>query len=294
MHQHRRPDPVDGERDRVVAADQIAHHGRLDIGAGRRFRQQHSQPAHHLLAAGVRGHALGAGFLVPARQGHPWPFFGSVGREQRCIGAFGQERAHRCLQPGVAGVADAVHDDRQPVQPGDGRALSHLEDDPGARGRHLLQPGHSPCLAHRVVREGHVVAHTHGPQVLRPLGDIECAVGKVALGPRRSGRQLGLHQEMVGRRGRGLEVEALHGADAPIGPVRQQHRRHRRAVGAETAGAVLPQRRAAAPALADAAHGVDQVPVLGAAPSVRGRLAALVALEVVLHPVGAQVGLARA
>ena len=123
-------------------------------------------------------------------------------------------------------------------------------------------------------------------------GHIECRVGQVPLGPRRGGRQLRLHQEMVRDGGRGLEVETLHGGDAPIRPVRQQHGCHRRSVGPEPSGFVFPEGRAAAVGLADPVHGLDEIPVLGAAPAVGGRAPVLVALEVVLHPVRAEVGLA--
>ena len=93
---------------------------------------------------------------------------------------------------------------------------------------------------------------------------------------------------------RRLEVEPFHRADAAIRPMRQQHRRHRRAVRTEPRRLVFPEGGAAAVGLPHSAHGVDQIPVFGAAAAVGvGRLG-FVALEVVLHPVSAEVDLARA
>jgi hypothetical protein len=66
----------------------------------------------------------------------------------------------------------------------------------------------------------------------------------------------------VERRGRRrLEVEALHRADAAVGPVRQQHEGHRRAVPVELL-LVLPEGAPAAALLAHLPHAGDHVVVL--------------------------------
>ena len=67
---------------------------------------------------------------------------------------------------------------------------------------------------------------------------------------------------MVRRGRRRFEEEALHRADAAVGPEGQQHRSHRRAVLAEPA-AVLPQRPPASVISTDLPHGLHHVVVLG-------------------------------
>ena len=50
--------------------------------------------------------------------------------------------------------------------------------------------------------------------------EVEAPVWKATLGSRRPHRELRLDEKMVWRGGRGLEVEAFHGTDATVGPVR--------------------------------------------------------------------------
>ena len=104
--------------------------------------------------------------------------------------------------------------------------------------------------------------------------------------------QLALGEEVVRRGGRRLEVEALHRADAPVGEVRQQHRRHRRAVGLEPV-AVLPEGPAAAVVgvLPEPAHGGEHRLQLGPAALALGRLlpgpsGRVLALEPLVVPLG--------
>ena len=134
----------------------------------------------------------------------------------------------------------------------------------------------------RLGAPGHVVLHAHQLQMLDARVEVEVAVGQITLRTRRRRRQLRLHEEMERRGRRGLEVEALHRTDASVGPVRQQHERHRCAVVVEV-GAVLPQRHPAAALLTDVGHRRHDASVLGV-----GGLA-LVTEVVPLGPAGDEV-----
>ena len=147
----------------------------------------------------------------------------------------------------------------------DERAVGHLEDHPRPRGGQLGEVGVGPGGRGGLGGGGEVVAHAHQLQVADARVDVEGAVGQVALGGARRGAQLDLGEEVERRRGRRLEEQALHRADAAVGPVRQEHQRHRRAVAVDLL-LVLPERPAAAVLLADLAHGVHEVAVLARRP----------------------------
>ena len=79
---------------------------------------------------------------------------------------------------------------------------------------------------------GHVIADAEHLQVVD--APVEVALGRRARTVRKTTLCIGsgfgelvLIQEVEGRRRRCLEVEALHGTDTPVGPVRQEHQRHR-------------------------------------------------------------------
>ena len=110
------------------------------------------------------------------------------------------------------------------------------------------------------------------------LVDAQVGVRQVTLGPRRRGRQFRLEQEVIRGGSRRFEVQTFHRTDAAIGPMRQQHRSHRRAVRAEAFALVLPQGPATAELLTDLVHGRDHQRVLG----IRAR--ALVPVEIVRSP----------
>ena len=101
---------------------------------------------------------------------------------------------------GVAGVADLEGPER--VDELEGRVGSRLLLELGIEGHVVLDAEHLQVLD----AEGHV-----GPA---GIGDPDHGVGRLE-------GQLRLVDEMERRRGRGLVVEALHRADAPVGPVRQ-------------------------------------------------------------------------
>ena len=115
-------------------------------------------------------------------------------------------------------------------------AVGHLEDDPRARGgdlgerrrccgRSRSSGRRSPCSTSRRTSAG-----------AGCRGRTRSASARPARRAGRAGRSTGAVdssswlRKWYGRGGRGLEVQALHRADAAVGPERQQHQRHRRAV----------------------------------------------------------------
>ena len=94
--------------------------------------------------------------------------------------------------------------------------------------------------------DGHVVLDAEHLEVLDAQGDVgRAGVGQTDHGVGGLQRQLGLVDEMERCRGRGLVVEALHGTDAAVGPVRQDGQR----IGGPVVvhrGVVLPHDAAAA------------------------------------------------
>jgi len=176
-------------------------------------------------------------------------------------------------------------------QRGDELGTGHLVHRPGSGGRHLGQVLDVAGLVPSGLGGREVVLHAHQLEVLDPAGHVEGAVGQVPLGPGRHGGELGLVQEVERRGGRRLEVEALHGADAAVGPVRQEHEGHGRAV-ADELRLVLPHGPTAALLGPHGLHRLDEVPVLVVAAAVGGRLPALVAGEVPAGPAVDEVVLA--
>ncbi len=123
-----------------------------------------------------------------------------------------------------------VPDDGLVAQGRDEVAVGDLEDVPRAGHRHLGQGGHLLGLVDGAGGVGQVVLHAQELEVRDAAGDVETRVGQAAHRVARRRRELGGVDEVVGRRRRRLEVEALHRADAAVGPVRQEHQGHRRAV----------------------------------------------------------------
>ena len=91
---------------------------------------------------------------------------------------------------------------------------------------------------------------------------VDRPVRQPDLGLRGALGQLGLVDEVIGRGGRRLEEQALHGVDAAARPVRQEHQGLGRAE-AVLAVAVLPHGAPAPVALAHRLHGLDDGAVLG-------------------------------
>ena len=198
----------------------------------------------------------------------------------------------RLLEPLDLGVADVGEHRGLVGQRLDQRAVGHLEHDPRRRLGQLGQVGVLAGGGDGLGRSGHVVAHAQHLQVVDAPVDVERAVRQVALRRARPGRQLDLGQEVERGGRRRLEVQALHRADAAVGPVRQQHQGHGRAVAVELP-LVLPEGAAAAVLLADLLHGQHDVAVLAV------RLLLLVAAVVPPGPrrdeaLGLGVGLERA
>ena len=110
-----------------------------------------------------------------------------------------------------------------------------------------------------------------------PTVGVVVHVAELAHGIRRALGHRGRRQEVVRRRSGRFEEQAFHRRDAAVGPERQQHQGHRRAV-LTVLGVVLPQRPTAALRVADGLHRRDHVVVLGI------ERACLVAAPVVPRP----------
>ena len=127
------------------------------------------------------------------------------------------------------------------------RRVRDLEDRPSAR-RLAVEVGHGRHLGERgvlrrgrlgLVGERRVVPDAHQLQV--PHAEVEVgdrSVRQRAHGVRRRLREGRDHHEVVRRRRGRLEVEAFHGLDAAVRPVREEHQRERGAVRADRVAAL--------------------------------------------------------
>ena len=141
------------------------------------------------------------------------------------------EPARAELEVALALVAVApVDDDGLHGERLDDVGVGDLEDLPRSARRQQRQLGLRLGRALRLVGAHHHVAHAERLQVRHALGGVVVVVAQLA---HRVGALLGhrgRRQEVVRRRARRLEEQPLHRRDAAVGPVRQQHQRHRRAV----------------------------------------------------------------
>ena len=217
------------------------------------------------VVAAVDGRHLGDGCgaalrLLTGR--HPLPRVGPISRERHVPALRVDVPLDGRLQPPLAAGRCALDHRRHGLEGGDELAVGDLVDLPGPRAREVGEVGFCVGLRGGLGGVGQVVADAEHLQVVDAQLDVERAVGQVALRTRRRRGELRLVDEVVRRGRRRLEEEALHRADAAVGPVRQQHRRHRGAVGVEV-GVVLPHGPPAALGRPDRGHGVDQGLVLG-------------------------------
>ncbi|CAB5018297.1 unannotated protein [freshwater metagenome] len=187
-----------------------------------------------------------------------------------------------------------VHD-RLEAQRADERRVGHSEHVPDPGGGDLVKVGVQLRGVDRGVRKGEVVLHAHQLELLDAEVDVEARIGKIALSRRRLLRERALVEEVVRRRGRGLEVQPFHGTDAPVGVVRQQHGCHRSAVPLEPR-TVLPHRPTASVGriLADGLDHLDEAVELGVSTRRARWSLALIALEVPLRPRRQEAGVLRA
>ena len=126
----------------------------------------------------------------------------------------------------------------------------------------------------------HHVADAERLELGHPGAGVELGVAQLAYRVGAGLRHRRRRHEVVRRRARRLEEQTLHRTDASVGPERQQHQRHRRAVAA-VAVAVLPEGSTAAVLGSQVVHRLHDVVVFGV------RSLVLVALEVVRRPADA-------
>ena len=261
FHQHRLAYPVYRERDAVVCAVYVRHPHRRQLLARKvLLASRHSRPV-----------------LGPRCR-----------RENRMVIAV--VKGGRVRQPVFLAVADAVPDNWFVFQRSDQLGVLHQKYRPRPRRCYLCEirmgAGFLSCSV-RPVRlcGGHVIAHPHKLHMLYPSRyvqgavDIRIAVFAGSHGSARAFRQLRLVQEVIRHRSRGFEIKPFHGINAPVAPIRQQHWRHRRAVGIQNFLVVFPHSPAAAVAFADILHSAQHLRVFAVSAS------AFIAREVVGRPV---------
>jgi hypothetical protein len=158
-------------------------------------------------------------------------------------------------------------------------AACHRIDVPWPDGANLGEFGLSIGLCAGRLGEHHHVLHAERLQVRHALRGVVVVVAQLTHRVRALLAHRCSRDEVERGSARGLEEQALHTGDAPVGPVRQQHERHGGAVLAGLA-VVLPQRSAAAELRvgAEVAHRGHQGAVLAV------RRLALVSREVVAGP----------
>ena len=201
------------------------------------------------------------------------------GHRRPLVGVLEPARAE--LEVALALVTAAVvHHDRLHGQRYHDVGVGDLVDAPGRGLGDERELGPLRGLVLGLLGSQHHVPHAEVLELGHPHRRVVVDVAQATDGVRRLIGHRGHSEEVVRRRAGGLEEQALHGTDAPVGPERQQHERHRGAV-VRVVLVVLPH-RAAAPVVgvvADALHRRHGLLVLGVV-----RAAPLVALEVVAGP----------
>ncbi len=275
LHQHRNADLVDAESQVLVTelhiADRDRREGFGDDRLGRlddvdlATRCPGRQP---VATTGVDGDI------------DPLPFRRAVVGRHRCPFVTMLEPAHAQFQVALSLISASMVDDHGLLgERHDQVAVGDLVDVPRPDGADLGQLGAGIGLRLGLLGEDHQVLDAERLHVGHALGGIVVVVAKFANWIRAVAAHRRCGDEVIRRRAAGLEEQPLHAVDAAVGPVRQQHQRHGRAVLAVVA-VVLPQRPPATMRRigAEGLHLVDQRLVLAV------RVATLVAGEVVTSP----------
>ena len=277
LDQHRHADLRDVEGE-VLLAEVIVRH--LDLGKFDRLdgvggdEDVDAAPGIHRLlanAAAVVDHHIDA-----------LPFVGTVHRWQRCPLTLVLEPAGAEFQISLSLIAVAfVDDDRLDGEGHDNIAVGDAVNLPRAAGRDQIKVVATAGLIFGCLREHHHVLDAqllqHGDADVGVVVDVAQLAHRVrtVLAHRR------YRQEVIRRGRRCFEEDAFLTRDASIGPVRQEHQRHRGAVLSGLA-VVLPHRATATEVgvrvFAERGHCFDQRFVLVI------RRSAFVAVEVVAGP----------
>ena len=267
LHQHRNPDLVDIEADGLVA--------HRDVGNGD-FRQR----LWHDCALGndhVDAILLDTGLVDGDVD--PLPILGPAASRDRSPVARVLEPARAKFEPGLARVRAFRDHDGLYRQRHNDVAIANFVDVPRPAHGYRLELARLIGFGDRLVGPGQVITDPELLQVWHADGGVAVGVAQLADRIRAVGGHRRCSDEVIRRRARRLEEQALATADAAVCPVREEHQRHRRAVSAVVA-VVLPQRPAATVVgiLADRRHRVDERLVLSV------RTLALIAGEVVHRP----------
>ena len=253
-YQDRHADLVNAELDRLLPDLNVGH---LDLGQRHRFDVLHRQDVVDVSAALPRFADANVHVNLDV---NTLPVVGpAIGGDRGPI-VLTLEPAGAQFEVAFSLVARTFVDDhRLHAQRFDDVGTNQLVDVPRSGGGDEPQFVLFRRFGLRRVRADHEVSDAEVEHVLHPNLGIVVDVSQLAHRIRRAFRDRRGSDEVVRRGARGLEEEALHRANTAIGPVRQQHQGHRRAV-LTVVGIVLPERTATAVGRSNVGHlGDDRV-----------------------------------